>query len=119
MSDLQHRLAQMGPDIESQLRPQLSGFFGGLIRGYLPQAWVFKTEKATATLVVNRSGSVVVVDGAVQAADVAITWGHEQLMAALLTRSRSKIPPGPSPHTSFLTPKGRTAFNFLRNRLGL
>ncbi len=53
----------MCPEIEGQLKPNLRGFFGGMIRVYLSQAWVFTTERETVTLNVDTEGSVAVRGG--------------------------------------------------------
>ena len=119
VSELTQLLAQMGPEIEGQLQPQLKRFFGAIIRGYLPQTWVFQTEQGTASLLVSKTGSVEATEGAALNPDVTVQWSHAQLTAALKTRDRSQVPPGPPPETIFHTGKGKTAFNFLRSRLGL
>lgn len=118
-ADLAVLLTRSAPEIEAQLKPQLKGLLGGLIRGYLPQVWVFKTESDTASLVVSAVGDVRVFRGEARPVDVLIEWGHAQLTTALRERRKSAIPPGGPPSTSFFSPKGRTAFNFLRNRLGI
>jgi hypothetical protein len=111
-------LASVAPDLERRVKAQLVGFTAVLVRPYLPQRWVFVTENGTASLVVDPSGSVSAVDGAVQPADVTVKVGFERLRIALTTQRKELVPPGPLevvPHTS----KGQTAFQFLRSRLGL
>lgn len=118
MSCIEDRLREVARDVEVQLKPQLSGFFGGMIRGYLPQTWVFTTEEGTASLSVDKDGHVAASGGAAPRPDVTIATTHARLEAALRTRRRELVPPGPltvTPHTE----KGRMAFGFLRNRLGL
>src|SRR5207302_10745522 len=51
-------LDRLRPEIEAQLKPNLQGIFGGVIRGYLPQAWAYKTEAVTVTLSVDSHGNV-------------------------------------------------------------
>jgi len=71
-----------------------------------------------ASLTVDKNGTVSVAGGAAAHPDVTIETGHDRLVTALTTRSRDAVPPGPltvTPHTS----KGRTAFDYLRGRLGL
>lgn len=111
-------LSQLGPELEERLKPQLAGLFGGVVRSYLPQLWVFRTELDTASLEVDRTGSVSAVDGAKESPDVTIEIGHERLRTALTTRQRELFPKGPltvTPHTA----KGKTAFDVLRQRLHL
>lgn len=111
-------MEKVGRDVEPEIRSRLGGFFGGMVRAYLPQAWVFVTEDGTASLHVDRAGTVKVTQGAVPSPDVTVEVGHDRLKAALLTRRKDGLPPGPltvTPHT----PKGRTAFALLRDRLGL
>ncbi len=118
MSCIEGLLESVAKDVEGQLRPQLTGFFGGMIRGYLPQTWVFETEEGTASLTVDREGRALAAAGALPTPDVTITTSHAKLSAALRTRSKAAVPPGPltvTPHTE----KGRMAFGFLRSRLGL
>jgi hypothetical protein len=118
MASIAGILERLAPSIESEVRSRLQGFLGGILRGYLPQTWVFRTEQETASLVVERDGKVAVVPAAAPSPDVTIEIGHDRLAAALTTRSREGLPPGPmtvTPHTA----KGRTAFDYLRGRLGL
>ncbi len=118
MSCLLGLLDAVAPDLENQLKPQLKGVFGGLVRGYLPQTWVFVTEEETATLHVGPDGSARASKGAADHPDVVIETTHARLAAALRTRDRSKVPPGATKVTP-RTEKGRMAFQFVRSRLGL
>ncbi len=118
MPTLLSLLQSVAHDIQPQIESQLGGFFGGMVRAYLPQTWVFRTEKEVASLTVEKTGAVAVTSGAAAHPDVTIETGHDRLMTALKTRSRAAVPPGPlrvTPHT----PKGKTAFDYLRGRLGL
>jgi hypothetical protein len=119
MSELESLLGTMRPDIESQLKPHLHGFFGGIVRGYLPQVWGFKTEAESASMTVSSEGDVRVSTGVSRHCDVLITWSQRQLMAALRTRDRTKVPKGASPSVEFKTRRGKTAFGFLKSRFGL
>lgn len=118
MTSIQQLLSDVAPELEKQLKPQLTGPFGGLVRGYLPQTWVFVTESETATLRVGPDGSTAASPGAAPNPDVVIETTHARLSAALRTRDRSKVPPGATKVTP-ATEKGRMAFQFVRNRLGL
>ncbi len=118
MSCLVGLLTEAGKGVEEQLRPQLTGFFGGVIRSYLPQRWVFVTEEGSATLGVETSGVVWARDGAEPSPDVTVQTSHAKLAAALRSRRREGLPPDPVQVTAH-TSRGRTAFDFTRRRLGL
>ncbi|HTT73806.1 MAG TPA: hypothetical protein VMG99_06645 [Thermoplasmata archaeon] len=118
MGEVESLLAQTAREFQPQIQTRLRGFFGGMIRHYLPQAWVFTTETETATLRVDADGAVSVVAGPVPAPDVTIEIPTARLVAALTRRAASAVPPGPltvTPHTA----KGKAAFDYLRSRLGL
>jgi len=118
MASLVPLLESVARDIQPQVKSQLGGFFGGMVRAYLPQTWVFRTEREVASLSVDKNGEVSVAKGALANPDVTIEVPHARLVTALETRSREKVPPGPitvTPHTS----KGKTAFEYLRGRVGL
>jgi hypothetical protein len=118
ISCIESLLRERGRQFEPEIQRQLTGLFGGIVRGYLPQTWVFETDDGTATLVVDRAGVVSVAAGAGPHPDVTVKIPHDRLVAALKTRDKAKVPPGPltvTPHTA----KGRTAFDYLRSRIGL
>jgi hypothetical protein len=119
MSELESLLSSLRPDIESQLKPHLRGFFRGIVRSYLPQVWAFKTEIESGSLTVSAEGKVRVSPGVSRHCDVLITWSHQQLTAALRTRDRTQVPPGAPPSVEFKTRRGKTAFSFLKSRFGL
>lgn len=119
MTPVASTLAPVCPQLERELKPHLSGFFSGIVRSYLPQAWNFTTEQGSATLWVDTNGSASVVDGAVRDLDVSIRWGQAQLDWAIGSQGKGPRPPGPDPQFTFHTEKGRTAFGFLRRRLNL
>jgi len=111
-------LESVAREVQPQVQAQLGGFFGGMVRAYLPQTWVFRTEKEVASFTVDKTGTVSVRAGTVAAPDVTIETSHDRLVTALTTRSRSAVPAGPltvTPHTS----KGKTVFDYLRGRIGL
>jgi hypothetical protein len=118
MSCVTGLLEAVARDVEPEVRQRLRGFFGGMIRAYLPQTWVFQTDDGAASLRVALDGAVTVTPGIATPADVTIEVGHERLRLALTTRKREAIPPGPltvTPHTA----KGKAAFGYLRDRIGL
>jgi hypothetical protein len=111
-------LQKAGRDVEAQLKPQLGGMFGGMIRAYLPQTWVFQTEEGATSLVVGKDGSASATQGTLPAPDLTVEASHAALASALKTRDRQALPPGAiraTPHTE----KGRMAFQFFRSRLGV
>jgi hypothetical protein len=111
-------LEKAAREVESQLKPQLSGLFGGMIRAYLPQTWVFETEEGTTTLVVDAKGSAHASNGMGASPDLTVHARHAALARALKERKREGLPPGAisaTPHTE----KGRMAFQFFRSRLGV
>ena len=118
MESLRSILESAGRDLEPQVRSQLDGFFGGMVRAYLPQTWVFRADGEVAALTVDRSGKVSVADGDAPNPDVTVETTRARLSAALRSRSRGTVPPGSLVVTP-LTAKGRTAFDYLRGRLGL
>lgn len=118
MSCLVPLLTDAARGVEAQVKPQLNGFFGGVIRAYLPQRWVFQTEDGAATLDLAPDGSASVTAGASAHPDVTVRIGHDKLAAALSQRRAGGLPPGPvdvQAHTA----KGQAAFDFARRRLGL
>lgn len=118
MSCVEGLLRETGRQFEPEIQQRLHGLFGGIIRSYLPQVWVFETDDGTASLHVGAQGAVTVVSGASPHPDVTVKIPHDRLVAALKTRNKELVPPGPltvTPHTA----KGRTAFDYLRSRLGL
>ncbi len=111
-------LQNVAVEVEQDLKPRLGGLAGFLIAGYLPQTWVFQTEEGVITLTVDSRGNAGVASGTPPSRDVTISTTHAVLSAALRYRDRSRVPAGPlkvTPHT----PKGQTAFNFLRGRFSL
>ena len=118
MSSTLSLLEKAGKEVEWQLKPQLAGVFGGIIRGYLPQTWVFETEEGAMSLHVEKDGRVTVVSGALPDPDLTVKARDAALATALRERRRAGLAPGAisaTPHTE----KGRMAFQFFRSRLGV
>jgi hypothetical protein len=118
MSCIEGLLRDTGTQFEPEIQKRLQGALGGILRAYLPQAWVFETDDGTASLLVDKTGTVSVIAGAAPHPDVTVQIAHDRLVAALKTRNKDAVPPGPltvTPHTA----KGKTAFDYLRSRLGL
>lgn len=118
MSDIEEALRAAGREFEPDIRSRLSGFLGGMLRHYLPQTWVFRTEGGIASLTVDESGAVSVVAGAAAHPDVEIEIPQARLLAALKDRKRAAVPPN-EVHVTAHSAKGRAAFDYLRGRLGL
>jgi hypothetical protein len=118
MGSVADLLSGICSEIETQLKPNLRGFFGGTIRSYLPQAWVFATESETVTLRVDTDGNVSARSGRMDGPDVIIQGTQAALLAALSSRNPAMVPPR-SIKARPVTSKGSMAFNFLRNRFGL
>jgi hypothetical protein len=118
-SELESLLSALRPEIETQVKPHLHGFFGRIVRGYLPQVWAFKTETQSASLTVTPVGGVRVTAGVARDCDVLITWSQKQLTTVLRTRDGTKVPKGDAPSIEFRSHRGKTAFSFLRSRFGL
>jgi len=122
MACIETLLSRLGPTIEAQIKPNLKGIRGLVVRGYLPQVWVFDTGAEIASLVVDNSGNVRASSGTIQPTDILITATHDLLSSALEAanglRSRDSVIRGPI-DPQFFTTKGQTAFNFLRGKLGL
>ena len=118
MTSLVPLLESVARDIQPQVKSQLGGFFGGMVRAYLPQTWVFRTEEGAATLCVDERGAVTVVPGELPSADVTIEIAHDRLRRLLTNRARE--PPGTEPpRVTTHTAKGRVAFGYLSDRLGI
>jgi hypothetical protein len=118
MSSIQDLLRTAAAQFEPEVQKQLKGLFGGIVRNYLPQEWVFRTEHEVASLRVDATGHVTVGPTASAHPDVTVEIPHDRLAAALRTRDRKSVPPGPisvTPHTA----KGKAAFDYLRARIGL
>lgn len=117
MTQLEGILAPVCPEVEAQLRPHLEGFFGGIIRGYLPQDWVFKSEAESVTVRVAKDGTVRVLGGASPSADVTIKSTLTTFRIAIASRQRGSVD-STSVEILYHSRKGKTAFDFVRSRLG-
>lgn len=100
-------------EVEGKIAPWLI-----FIRGYLPQSWVFKTEKEVATLSVSKDGKASVISSAPSDPDVIIDWKQDLLCMVLRTRDKKVVPAGERPDIKILTKKGDAAYRFLRQTFG-
>jgi hypothetical protein len=119
MAEIAEIFESLIPEIEKELKPKINSILlGPFIRGYLPQNWVFKSEKETVTFTVDKKGNATVKEEEEENPDVVIELDHEFLVEALKTRSQPEKSPEKS-EIKFLTTKGETAFNLLKKRFGL
>lgn len=118
MASLEDLLGQLCEDIERQLKPAVRGILGSIVRGYLPQRWQFTTENDAAIMSVDRAGNASVIPGSSKDVDVSIQTTAAKMDAIVKYRDASKVPAGIFEVTTH-TSKGKTAFGFLRGRLGL
>jgi len=120
MSCIQGLLSQFCIEVERELKPKIESMWTGwAVKGYLPQNWIFKVDNEIITFSIDKDGNANVRAGTVSNPDVVITWEHDLLAHVLKTRNKQGIPPGEVPRVETLTPKGRTAFNTLRKRIGI
>ena len=119
MSCIEGLLRDSGPALEQRLHTRLQGFFGAMLRHYLPQTWVFRTEGEVASLCVDEMGSVRVFAGTRSPADVTIEVAHDRLHHALTQRSAPPGEPEGSVAVTTHTAKGKAVYGLLRDRLGL
>src|SRR5207245_4812890 len=83
MTCIANLLGKLAPTVESQLKPNLVGFTGFLVRGYLPQRWVFETGQERASLIVDIDGNTEVTLRVIECPDVLITTTQNTLSTAL------------------------------------
>jgi hypothetical protein len=118
MVEIRPLLDALVPEIQREAKEALSGLItGAVLRGYLPQAWVFETEEETVTFLVDREGNARTIEGAHEDPDVGIRAPAEDLAVVLGER---RMPEGAGQRILYkhYTGKGRTAWNFLKNRFG-
>lgn len=119
MTELELLFQPICEEVRKELRKVLSGIFTGqIVKGYLPQDWVFITEQETVTFSVDKKGNAAAKEGASQAPDVSISIDHDYLAAALKERKKPDFE-YKTFEVKFHTGKGETAFGYLRKRLGL
>jgi hypothetical protein len=118
VGDLEELLGAAGRRFEPEVKRRLGGLLGSLMKAYLPQAWVFRTDRGVATFRVDASGSTSVTSGADAHPDVTVELPYAALERAL---SRDGGTPSAAPPASVTphTKKGKAAFDYLRQRLGL
>lgn len=113
MGCIQELLGGLCAEVEGKIAPWLI-----FIRSYLPQSWVFRTEKEVVTFSVSKDGKASVASNAFSEPDVIIDWKHELLCQVLKTRDKKVVPAGERPDIKILTKKGDAAYRFLRQTFG-
>ncbi|MEM4232418.1 MAG: hypothetical protein QXQ13_07990 [Thermoplasmata archaeon] len=119
MTCIESLLKNICPEIEARVKPSLKGLAGFLLQGYLPQVWRFETEKDRVTLVVDSNGNAFVTLSIPSQVDVTVRWKHDLLATALRTRSKQLIPENDKPDVILHTAKGRSAYGYIRQQLGI
>lgn len=119
VDDLQRQLELLCEDIDRQLQPKLHGQLGAIISEYLPQVWVFETERGSCTIFIAAEGIARVWSGGKSARDVTLRWQYDTLAKLLKSRDRSSVEPGDYPDVFVHTEKGRAAFKYLKKEFGL
>ena len=118
MASIRPLLDALVPEVQAEAKRALSGLLtGAIVRGYLPQAWVFETEEETVTFLVDRDGSARTLEGSPEHPDVGIRGPSEDLAVVLRER---RMPEGAGQRIMYKahTDKGRMAWNLLKNRFG-
>lgn len=110
-------LERVAAEIEADLKAQIAGLYGGIIRRYLPQVWNISTDREKAYVIVDAHGTTRAYKGLGAAPDVTIRGNYAVVCHTLHTRSRAGAPPG-DVQVVTNTEKGETAFQFVRGRLG-
>ena len=106
-------------EVEKELKKVMKGLLTGpIVKGYLPQSWVFMTGSETMTFSVDKKGNAITIEGASETPDVTIIIDYDYLAAALKERKKPEFEYKQF-EVKFHTVKGETAFNYLRKRLGL
>ncbi len=106
-------------DVEKELKKVLRGLLSGpIVKGYLPQNWVFQTEMETITFSVDKKGNAIATEGSSESPDVTIIIDHEYLAAAIKEKKKPDFD-HQQLDVKFHTGKGEAAFDYLRKRLGL
>lgn len=118
MACIQGLLGQLAGQVEGRVKPALSGLTGMFVRGYLPQAWVVKTENETVTFHVDTAGNARAVTGLPRQPDVTIQGSHRAISAALQQDRATAAQYANELRVSTHTNKGATAWGFLRKELG-
>ncbi len=117
MSCIEGLIRQRAAQGEARLKQALGVLFvGGLVRGYLPQTWAVLTEEDVVNIEADLQGNITVRGGPALAQDGEIRIAHDTLAEGMRTGKR---PPPGSYQVTFLSEKGRAAFNYLRGSFGL
>ena len=119
MTELEDLFQPICEEVRKELKKVLGGILTGpIVKGYLPQDWVFATEDETVAFSVDKKGNAMVLQGGSDVPDVTIHIDKKYLAAALKYRKKPKFE-CLFYEVKFHTGKGETAFGYLRKRLGL
>jgi hypothetical protein len=117
MSCIEGLIRQRAAQGEVRLKQALGVLFvGGLVRGYLPQDWAVITEEGVVNIQADVDGNIRVRGGPAAARDGEVRIAHDLLANGMRGRTR---PPRDSYQVTFLSEKGKTAFDYLRGSFGL
>lgn len=119
MGQLRDALGGICPELEGRVRARLRADSSEGLHAWLPQSWGFETETESATLHIDARGKTTARDGIQGPIDVSITWGEQDLVDVLTSKTRSASFIGKNPKLLFRTPNGQRAFSLLRGALGL
>lgn len=118
MTSIRPLLDALVPEVQREAKKALSGLLtGAIVRGYLPQAWVFETEDEKVTFYVDVDGNVRTIEGEVEDPDVGVRGSAEDLAYVLRERN---LPEGAGKRILYKvhTNKGKAAWTLLKNRFG-
>ncbi len=117
MACLEGLIRQRAAQGEVRLKQALGVLFvGSLVRGYLPQTWAVITEAEVVNIQADVDGTIRVRGGPAQARDGEIRIAHDLLADGMRTGNR---PHRDSYQVTFLSDKGKAAFDYLRGSFGL
>ena len=117
MGELADALRGIAPRLSIEVGRRRKGFMGAVLHHYLPQSWTVQSPSDAATLSVGIDGIVAVRDGTDPSADVVIRGPQAKLVAAL-TQGHGADVRRTDFEIELRTRKGRTTFEFLRERFG-
>ena len=122
MTCIPNLLGRLAPTLEAQLKPNLAGFTGFLVQGYLPQRWVFETGQERVSLIVDIDGNTEVALRVIESPDVLIATTHDTLSTAARGRERvtfERLRDKRPNHTPVLYGKGRICVQFSEGQVAL
>ncbi len=116
---VEEQLNSYRAEVEAAVTRGMKGIAGPFLKDFLPQVWIFETEKEIVSFVIDTKGKAIVEGREWRPRDVTVKWKEAFLVSVLKARSRAGIPEGEVPETACHTKKGCAALSFLRSRIGL